>query len=159
MCKAIPTALLIATLGLANDLSPRSPLAVVVHHSNPVNNVRMADLQAMYTGVLRKWPDKRKLVPVTRNENSAPFRFLVSHILNLSVAEYRRTLSNVEFSGGEPVPLKVLNSDSGACKFVLNVPSAVAVIEAASAATPDCAGVKVLRVEGKLPGEEGYRLR
>jgi hypothetical protein len=52
----------------------------------------------------------------------------------------------------------VLNSDETALKFVWNVPGAVAVIDAALAASAP-SRVKVLRLDGKLPGEPGYPLQ
>jgi hypothetical protein len=52
-----------------------------------------------------------------------------------------------------------LNSDAAACQFVFNVPLAIAIVEAGSLASPACSSVRVLRIDGKLPGEEGYRLK
>jgi hypothetical protein len=57
------------------------------------------------------------------------------------------------------VSVKVLNSDAAACQFVFNVPAAIAIIETASLPTAECGQVQVVRIDGKLPGEEGYRLR
>ena len=153
------TAILLFSLLASGAETPQCRFAVVVNGTNPATNIRLTALRAIYTGAMRKWPDKQKLIPVIRNEGSRPFDFLISRVLDLNPVEYHRLLSNVEFSGADPVPLKVLNNDSGACKFVLNVPLAVAVIEAASTTAPECAGVKVLRVDGALPGERGYKLQ
>ena len=65
----------------------------------------------------------------------------------------------MEFRGQEPVIVRVLNSDAAACKFVFNVPSAVAVLETASMAALECRDVRVLKIDGLLPGQEGYRLK
>jgi hypothetical protein len=46
-----------------------------------------------------------------------------------------------------------------ACKFVHNVPNAVAVVEAASLGDNSCTELNVARVQGKLPSDEGYPLR
>ena len=51
------------------------------------------------------------------------------------------------------------NSDQAACKFVFNVPSAVALIETSSLAAPECRDVRALQIDGLLPGQAGYRLK
>jgi len=57
------------------------------------------------------------------------------------------------------VTLKILNSEEAACKFVFNVPGSIALIETDSLRLPECGGVGIVRIDGRLPGQEGYRLR
>jgi hypothetical protein len=40
-----------------------------------------------------------------------------------------------------------------------NVPFAIAIIETGSLALPACIAVRVLSIDGKIPGDEGYRLK
>jgi hypothetical protein len=42
---------------------------------------------------------------------------------------------------------------------VFNVPTAIAIIETKSLGSAACGQVQVLRIDGKLPGAEGYRLK
>lgn len=133
--------------------------AVVGHRSNPINNLRVTDLRAFFGGVVKQWPHGAKVVLVERDAESAPFRFLLRRILTMSAGEYKRSLASIEFRGEAPVTLKVLNSDAAACKFVFNVPGSIAVIETDSLHAPECGQVQILKIEGKAPGEEGYRLR
>jgi hypothetical protein len=74
-------------------------------------------------------------------------------------AEYQKYLANLEFRGEEAVALKVLNSDGAVCRFVFNVPAAVGLVQAASLASPGCAGVRVLKIDGKSPGQPGYKFQ
>ncbi len=80
-------------------------------------------------------------------------------MLNTTPGEYKRSLQNIEYRGETPVSIKILNSDAAACQFVFNVPSAIAIIETKSLVSAACSQVQVLRIDGKLPGEEGYRLK
>jgi hypothetical protein len=75
------------------------------------------------------------------------------------VIAYKRSLATIEFSGQAPVLLKVLNSEETACKYMFYVPGSIALVETDSLHSPECAQLKVLRIEGKLPAEKGYRLR
>lgn len=100
-----------------------------------------------------------KLVLVERDLESEVFRFLMQHILNTTAVEYQRRLANIEFKGETPVMAKILNSDAAACKFVFNVPGAIAVIATNSLALPECSAVQLVTIDGKLPGDSSYRLR
>lgn len=133
--------------------------AVVVHPSNPATNLRLADLRGFFSGAVKQWPNGSRVVLVARDYGSAAYQFLMRRVLNMSPAEYRRHLASIEFAGEAPVTLKVLNSEAAACKFVYNVPGSIALIEANSLQAPECHGVETLRIESKLPSEEGYRLR
>jgi hypothetical protein len=138
---------------------PAAGFAAVVHRSNPTHNLRFGDLLSMFEGARREWPNESRVVLVERDAGSAPFRYLIGRLLNTTPGDYKRSLQNIEYRGDLPVSIKTLNSDAAACQFVFNVPSAIAIVETASLALPACAGIQVLRVDGKLPGEEGYRLK
>src|SRR5580658_3216136 len=133
--------------------------AAVVHQSNPTHNLRFSDLLSMFEGANRDWPNSLRVVLVERDAGSAPFRYLMGRLLNTTPGEYKRSLQNIEYRGDLPVSIKILNSDAAACQFVFNVPSAIAIIETGSLASPACGQILVLRIDGKLPGQEGYRLR
>jgi hypothetical protein len=133
--------------------------AVVVHRSNPATSVRLAELRSLFTGATRQWPNGSKVVLVERETGSPVLGFLLEHILDMSPSEYKRRLENIEYMVDAPVTLKVLRSDEMACKFVFNVPGAIALIGAQSLSAPECGSVQVVRIEGKLPNEEGYKLR
>jgi hypothetical protein len=133
--------------------------AVVVHQSNATSNLRLSDLQAYFTGHGKRWPNGSNVVLVERSPGSPAFRYLLDRVLNMSAGEHKRRLVNIEFMGEAPVNLKVLNSEEAACKYVFNVPGSIALLEAGSLQAPECNGVRVVRIDGKLPAEEGYRLR
>lgn len=136
-----------------------APFAAVVHRANPTRNLRLAELKALFSGATKHWPHGAKVVLVERDATGEASRFLFQRVLNTTQRDYQRRLANVEFMGDEPITLKILNSDAGACKFVFNVPGSIALVEAGSLALPECGQVQVLRIEGKLPGEQGYRLQ
>ncbi|HEV2687738.1 MAG TPA: hypothetical protein VGV35_04265 [Bryobacteraceae bacterium] len=155
----ITIGLLAAAFAPSATVQAPSTSAVVVHKSNVTANLRFADLHAFFAGVKKQWPNGNNVVLVERSPDSPPFRVLLERVLNLSPSEYKRRLANIEFMGESPVNLKVLNSEAAACKYVFNVPGAIALIETESLRLPECGGVRILRIDGKLPGEEGYRLR
>jgi hypothetical protein len=102
-------------------------------------------------------PDHRKLVLAQREPDSEVYQRLVQLVLRMTPSEYKRNLLRIEFQGAEPLMVKTLNSDDTAAKFVFNVPGAIAVIDAVPAGGA-ASRVKIVRIEGKLPGEPGYGL-
>lgn len=133
--------------------------AIVIHQSNPNTNLMFGDVRAFFSGAAKQWPNGSKVVLVERDTGSATYQFLLVHILHMTSVEYKRRLLSIEFAGEAPVILKVLNSEQAACKFVFNVPGAIALIETHSLNLPECGGLGTVRIEGRLPGQEGYRLR
>jgi hypothetical protein len=153
---------LLLSLGLMIDYgqSTGAPsFAVVMHRLNPNTNLRFADVQAYFAGAVKRWPNGSKVVLVERTPDSAAYQFLLSRILHMSAAEYRRRLISIEFAGEAPVTLRILNSEEAACKFVFNVPGAIALIQANSLSAPECGDLEAARIDGRLPGQEGYRLQ
>ena len=150
---------LAAMVALNPAAEPALGFAAVVHPNNPARDLRLRELASLFEGMNRQWPNHSPVILVERDSGSAPYRYLMLHLLNTTAVEYKRSLRNVEYRGEAPVPVKVLNSDAAACQFVYNVPTAIAIVEARSLSTQACAVVQVVRIEGKLPSEEGYRLK
>jgi len=132
---------------------------VIVHSSNLQTDLHFTDLRNFFAGGAKTWRNGARVVLVERNLGSAAYNFLLGHVLNMSATDYKRRLASIEFAGETPVTLKVLNSEEASCKFVFNVPGSIALIEAQSLRAPECGGVQIVRIDGKLPGEEGYRLQ
>jgi hypothetical protein len=133
--------------------------AVVVHHSNPNTNLLFTDVRALFSGAAKQWPNGSRVVLVERDSGSAAYQFLLGRILHMSASEYKRHLANIEFAGEAPVTLKILNSERAACKFVFNVPGSIALVETISLQLPECSGIATVRIDGRLPDQEGYRLQ
>jgi len=145
-------------LGCGRFVTAQS-FAVVVHKSSPVTNLRFADLRAIFSGASPHWTQGGGMVLVERDNGSLAFRFLLNRVLNTTASEYKRTLARIDFAGGTPPNIKILNTEGAACKFVFNVPGSIAVIESDSLAMPECQQIQIVRIDGRLPAEEGYRLR
>ncbi len=143
---------------IANESVLPGTLAVIVHKTSKAANVSVSDLRKMFTGDLRTWPDSSALIIIEQPADNETQRRTLHVLLKATPASYNRQLLQSHFQG-KPLPIiKVLNSDASAIRFVLNVPGAVTVVDR-TAATPSPSGVKVLRVDGKLPGETGYPLQ
>ena len=145
-------------LAAAAAVGPGPRLAVVVHRSNPVEDMSRGQVRKLLLGQMRYWPDQTRLTLVVRDAASPAFYAMLTTVLRMTEAEYRRQWMSVEFRGEIAPPLKVLNSAESACRFVTYVPGAVALVESeaiAGAGIP----VKVVRIDGKLPDDPGYSMQ
>ena len=135
-----------------------SVLTIVVNKSNPLDSISKKQLRGLLLGEIAQWPNKQSVTLVEREASSQAFQKMLRLVLNMSEAEYARWLLQIEFRGATPPLIKTLNSDEGANKFVFNVRGAVAITDAIPSGAIS-SEVKVLRVDGKLPGDPGYCLR
>jgi phosphate transport system substrate-binding protein len=130
------------------------PLAIVVNKSNPLNEVSLADLRRIYRGQRLRWSNGRRVTLVMRDPGT-PEREALLHVLyGVDEEEYRRVFLQAIFAGEAGDAPKMLASPMGVLRFVFNVPGAIGYVRASDAD----GNVKVLRVDGRLPGEHGYRL-
>ena len=134
-------------------------LAVVVNKTNPIENLSQSQLRKILLGEVTQFPgvDHRKVVLVHRDPESEVYRQMLLRVLRMTPAEYQRYLLAIVFRGADPIMIKTLNSDDTAAKFVFNVPNALAVIAAAPASAA-AQMIRIVRIDGKLPGEPGYGL-
>ncbi len=133
-------------------------LSVIVNAANPIESLTREQVRKLLNGEVRHWPDKTPVVVAFREESSEAYRQILRLILRMSASEYRRHLLAIEFRTGEPFRVRTLNSTENANKFVYNVPGALSVVDAVpSGAVSE--RIKVLRIDGKRPGEAGYGLQ
>jgi ABC-type phosphate transport system substrate-binding protein len=133
-------------------------LAVVVHKSNPIDNLSTGTLRKILLGRLNEWDDHRKLILIERDADSSVYRQMLQLVLRMTPIDYKRHLLALEFQGAELPLMKTLNSDEGALQFTGSVPGAIALVGFV-APTRANTRIKILRIDGKLPGEAGYSLQ
>jgi hypothetical protein len=133
-------------------------LAVVVHPTSSVENLSASMLRKMLTGGILTWPNSSPVVVIEQPEESPTQKRALKILLGTTSAGYKRLLLVLQFQGKDLPAIKILNSDVTAIKFVWNVPGAVAIVDA-SAIASFSSHVKVLKIDGLLPGEAGYLLK
>src|SRR5215207_3635442 len=130
------------------------PLAIVVNRNNPLSEISLADLRRVFRGQRSRWTNGRRVTLVMRDAGAPERDAIVLGLYVLDEAQYRRTFLQAVFSGEAPEAPKTLVSTNGVLRFVYNVPGAIGYVRARDVN----ASVKMLRVDGRLPGEPGYRL-
>jgi len=130
-------------------------IAVVVHPDVPVDNLSMADLRHVVLGDREFWPGSVRITlliraPIARERDTA-----VKDISQMTEAQFRQHWIGKVFRAETPSGPKITYSRETALAQVSRTPGAIALVESPVTMT----GVKVLKIDGKSPGQPGYSLK
>jgi ABC-type phosphate transport system substrate-binding protein len=132
-----------------------APLAIIVNKTNPVENLTLNDLRNLWLAEQRSWPNGRRVTIVMREPGHPERLALLKIVCRMTDGDYARYFMQAQFVGDLQATPKLLTTLTGMRKFVFNVPGAIGYVRASEVD----ASVKVVRVEGRLPGEPGYKLK
>lgn len=139
--------------------APRvEPYAVVVHAAVPVAEVTLGQLRALFRGEQATWSDGARVVPIVQAPTgSAPgARALVLRaVYRMDEGAFKRYWIARTFRGASATGPTLVSSNALARRLTASIPGAVALVPASEAGGD---GVRILRVDGRLPGEAGYAL-
>jgi len=124
-------------------------LALVADTGNATANVASTELVKIFNAHTRTWPDGRPITIVLRDPSSADMQLVLRKLFNMSPDQAR------SFIQAHKGAIVVADSDDAVIHFVSTTRGAVGVIDLYSL-TKD---VNVLKIDGKLPVEQGYLLR
>lgn len=141
--------LLFCVIALASSLAEAKQLAVVTDKANTTTNVTAGDLAKIFTAHLHAWPDGKSIMVVMKDPSTADMQLVVRKLFNMTPDEAH---TFVEEHRGAII---VADSDAAVIRFVSGNRGAIGVVDLFSL-TKD---VNVLKVDGKLPVEQGYLLR
>jgi ABC-type phosphate transport system substrate-binding protein len=135
--------------------TPWEGLAIVVNRQNPTSNVTLPDLRAMFFGE-RKWWTNRRRVSVAARRRGTPERQAVLRVIyKMDDRELDRYFLYQRFKGEASTSPAILQTAVDVKKFVVSTPGALGYLRASDVDD----SVKVVRVNGLLPGDDGYPLR
>lgn len=129
-------------------------LAFVVNQSNPTNDLSLAELRTVFLGDRTHWQNGRRITLVMM-EPGQPEREAVLHeVCRMSEADFRRRFLQGLLTGEVLVSPKTLATPVGVRKFVFNVPGAIGYLRPKDVDS----SVKILSIDGHLPGDADYEL-
>jgi len=128
-------------------------VAVVVNNKNPVSNLTTLELRQLFAGQKRSWMGGRPVVLFVRAPG-AHERVVLLKLLDMSESDYKRYWT-VQVFRGEAMAEPVALFSNGMQKEALTTfPGAIALVNYQDVKP----GMKILKVDGHLPGEAAYPL-
>lgn len=138
--------------GAANRGAPG--LAIIIHRSNPVENLTLADLRKILLLERQSWPHGRKITIVMRDSGQPERDSLLKEVCGMSDGDYLRHVLQATFRGTTISAPRVISTSEGMRRFIFNAPGAVGYLRADEVDDT----VKVVRIDGRLPGDSDYAL-
>lgn len=143
---------LFAIIGLAVCLGASCEakhLAVIVERNNSVGSLSSADLLKVFKFDRAKWPDGKNIILVLRDPSTPEMQTAIHTIYHMQPSEFRSMLA----SHNKTVIIAATEDEM--LKSVAAIPGAVGLVDVYSITE----NVKVVRIDGKLPLEQGYPLK
>jgi phosphate transport system substrate-binding protein len=137
----------------ARQASP--DIAVVVHPDVPVDNLTLADLRRILMGDREFWTSGSRVALFIRAPIARERDAMVKDVCQMTEAQFRQHWIAKVFRADTATPPKIVYSTQMALEQVSRTPGALAFVEAPVAGK----SVKVLKIDGRSPGQQGYRLR
>ena len=130
-------------------------LAVVVNSDTPVSDLSLAEVRRVFLGQRQYWSPKLPVVLLIRAPVARERDVVLRVIYQMSEEEYTQYWVAKIFRAEVTSPPKIVYSNDMQYELVTAIPGAIAFVDARNVRP----GVKVVRIDGKLPGEKGYPLR
>ena len=145
--------ILCVSLVCAASLAFATNFAVVVHASNPVKAMTLADLGKIFRAKTAAWPNGRNIVVILREPDSPGMKFVLEKVFGGSAEEGRAILN--EPGRRTTAPVVFVSSDEEVVKVVGGNSAAIGVVDVYNITS----GVKVVKIDDKQPFDPGYVLK
>ena len=129
-------------------------VAVVVHPDVAVDNLTIAELRRVVLGDREFWPAGLRITLLVRAPIAHERDVVLKSLCQMTEAQFRQHWIAKVFRADTALAPKIVYSAEMAVDMVGRFPGAITFIEASRVSQ----GLKVLKIDGRLPGEKGYTL-
>lgn len=143
-----PRALFLSLILCAAQFGFARDLAIVANKSNATSTVTAAELEKLLKLNVSNWPDGKKVKIFLTDPGSVESKTILPRAYKISAAEIKG------LAEAHKADIQIVSSDDIVLTMVDNNPGAIGVVNVYSINSQ----VKVLKIDGKLPMEQGYLL-
>ncbi len=147
--------ILTLTISLLPLVAAEGDIAVVVRPDTPTDNLSLSEIRKLLLGERQFWNSNLRVTLLIRAPAAHERDVVLRVIYQMSEAQFRQYWISKIFRAEAASGPKIVYSNEMAAELVNSIPGSVAFVEAGQAPK----GLKVLKIDGKLPGEKGYPLR
>lgn len=130
-------------------------IAVVVNADTPVGDLSLSEVRKVLLGERQYWSSKLPVVLLIRAPAARERDVVLRVIYQMSEAQFKQYWVAKIFRAEAASPPRIVYSNDMQYELLTALPGAIAFVDSRNIRP----GVKVLRVEGHMPGEKGYPLR
>lgn len=129
-------------------------IAIVINKANPLEELSLKDLIEIFKQDRQYW-DGEKINLLMREDGAWEKEIILKKVYAMSDEELRKFCLGKVFRGEIATFPQIISSQTLIKKLVCNLSGAIGFLDAQ--VIDD--SVKVIKIEGRLPGEEGYLLK
>ena len=148
-------AILLTLLALAAVPVHAADIAIVVRPDVPVENLSFAELRKLFLGDRQFWTSNVRVTLLVRAPGAHEREVVLKSIYQMSEAQFRQYWIAKVFRAEAASGPRIVYSNEMAVDVVAGTPGAVAFVEADQVPK----GLKVVKINGLLPGSKDYPLR
>lgn len=148
----------LAGSGMPQPASPASKetcVAIVVNHSNTVENLSLRELRKVFLGETSHWANGRRITVVMLERGQAEREAVLRIIFRMGESDYEQYFLHATFTGRVLSPPKLLATAEGVRKFVSLVPGAIGYLRSDELDR----SVSPIRVDGIALGDAEYKIK
>jgi hypothetical protein len=149
-------AIAIAALG-ASKATAQAPVdvAVAVHPDVAIDNLSLADVRRIVLGDREFWRGSVRVTLLMRAPVAHERDVILKTVCQMTEAQFRQHWIAKVFRADTAIAPKIVYSADSSVDLANRTVGAITFVDAPAAAR----ALKIVRVDGKLPGEPGYPLR
>ena len=130
-------------------------VAIVVHPQVPIDDLSLAQLKSIFLAEQQHWPDRSRITLLVRAPQAPERDLVLNEVYGMSEDRYRQYWIAKMFRAEVASGPKIVFSTDMLRDLVAVIPGSIGFVPV-SAVGPD---LKVISIDGMLPGDEGYPLR
>ncbi len=155
LCVLCATVFLLPVVAKPEDSIAQNGLAIVMHKDTDVENLSLVELRNIFLANQQFWPDRTRIILLVRAPQSDERDYVLNTIYQMDEAQFRAYWIAKMFRAEVPRGPKIVFSSDMALDLVVAIPGSISFIRADEVTD----AVKQVRVNGKLPSDEGYPLK
>jgi ABC-type phosphate transport system substrate-binding protein len=129
-------------------------IAVVVHPETPVSDLSLSEVRQVLLGERQYWSSKLPVVLLIRAPVARERDVVLRVIYQMTEAQFKQYWVAKIFRAEAASPPKIVYSNDMQYELISGIPGAIGFMDARNVRP----GLKVLRVDGHLPGDKDYPL-
>ncbi len=133
----------------------KGDIAVVVHPDTPVSDMSLADVRKVFLGERQYWSSNMPVILLVRAPVAREREVVLKTIYQMSESQFKQYWIAKIFRSEAVSAPKIVYSSDMTNQILSAVPGSIAFMDAKAVGS----GLKVVKVNGLLPGEAGYPLR
>jgi hypothetical protein len=150
--------LILSSMFLAGTLGAqagKNDIAVVVHPDTPVTDMTVAEVRKVFIGERQYWTSNMPVILLVRAPVAREREVVLKVIYQMTESQFKQFWIAKIFRSEAVSAPKIVYSSDMANQILAAVPGSIAFVDAKAVAP----GLKVVKVNGQLPGDPGYPLR